>query len=31
MVLNPYLFAQDPKLFFKEALALQELPDHGFT
>ena len=26
---NPYLFAIDPKLVVKEALTLQELPDHG--
>ncbi len=29
--MNLYLFAMDPKLLFKEALAFQELPDHGLT
>ena len=27
----PHLFAVDPKLLVKEALAFQELTDHGLT
>lgn len=30
-IMNSYLFAMDPKLAVKEALAFQELPDHGLT